>query len=106
MKRESWEIHRRNEDANRGNGENNRKNGAQTANGKENEELLEKGGRLSYLRSRIDKEIGISGLFMPFLIVSCIFRLYDVMTIFYFIFQGAGALAAAVYYALKTRENA
>lgn len=106
VNRESWEIHRRNEDANRGNGENNRKNGAQTANGKENEELLEKGGRLSYLRSRIDKEIGISGLFMPFLIVSCIFRLYDVMTIFYFIFQGAGALAAAVYYALKTRENA
>ena len=106
VNRESWEMHRRNEDANRGNGENNRKNGAQTANGKENEELLEKGGRLSYLRSRIDKEIGISGLFMPFLIVSCIFRLYDVMTIFYFIFQGAGALAAAVYYALKTRENA
>ena len=106
VNRENGKMHRTNEETNRGNGENNRKNGAQTANGKENEELLEKGGRLSYLRSRIDKEIGISGLFMPFLIVSCIFRLYDVMTIFYFIFQGAGALAAAVYYALKTRENA
>ena len=105
VNRESWEMHRRNEDANRGNGEINKKNGAQTANGKENEELLEKGGRLSYLRSRLDKEIGISGLFMPFLIVACIFRLYDVMTIFYFIFQGAGALAAAGYYALKTREK-
>ena len=103
--RESWETYRRNEDANRESWEINRKNGAQTANGKENEELLEKGGRLSYLRSRLDKEIGISGLFMPFLIVACIFRLYDVMTIFYFIFQGAGALAAAGYYALKTREK-
>ena len=105
VNRENGEMHRANEDANRGNGENNRKNGVQTANGKENEELLEKGGRLSYLRSRLDKEIGISGLFMPFLIVACIFRLYDVMTIFYFIFQGAGALAAAGYYALKTREK-
>ena len=104
--RESWKMHRTNEETNREKGENNRKNGAQTATGKENTELLEKGGRLSYLRSRLDKEIGISGLFMPFLIVACIFRLYDVMTIFYFIFQGAGALAAAVYYALKTRENA
>ncbi len=98
------EANRTNEGANRENGEA-IGTGVQTANGKENEELLEKGGRLSYLRSRIDKEIGISGLFMPFLIVACIFRLYDVMTIFYFIFQGAGALAAAVYYALKTREN-
>ena len=104
--RESWKMHRTNEETNREKGENNRKNGAQTATGKENTELLEKGGRLSYLRSRLDKEIGSSGLFMPFLIVACIFRLYDVMTIFYFIFQGAGALAAAVYYALKTRENA
>ena len=99
------EANRTNEGANRENGEA-IGTGVQTANGKENEELLEKGGRLSYLRSRIDKEIGISGLFMPFLIVACIFRLYDVMTVFYFIFQGAGALAAAVYYALKTRENA
>lgn len=104
--RESWKMHRTNEETNREKGENNRKNGAKTATGKENTELLEKGGRLSYLRSRLDKEIGISGLFMPFLIVACIFRLYDVMTVFYFIFQGAGALAAAVYYALKTRENA
>ncbi len=104
--REKEETYRRNEEANRGNGEINRKTGVQTAAGKENAELLEKGGRLSYLRSRLDKEIGISGLFMPFLIVACIFRLYDVMTVFYFIFQGAGALAAAVYYALKTRENA
>lgn len=99
------EANRTNEGANRENGEA-IGTGVQTANGKENEELLEKGGRLSYLRSRLDKEIGISGLFMPFLIVACIFRLYDVMTVFYFIFQGAGALAAAVYYALKTRENA
>ena len=105
------EVDRANKETHRANGGANRENGeaigtgVQTAAGKENAELLEKGGRLSYLRSRLDKEIGISGLFMPFLIVACIFRLYDVMTVFYFIFQGAGALAAAVYYALKTREN-
>lgn len=110
--RANKETHRANGEASRTNGGANRENGeaigtgVQTAAGKENAELLEKGGRLSYLRSRLDKEIGISGLFMPFLIVACIFRLYDVMTVFYFIFQGAGALAAAVYYALKTRENA
>ncbi len=109
--RANKETHRANGEASRTNGGANRENGeaigtgVQTAAGKENAELLEKGGRLSYLRSRLDKEIGISGLFMPFLIVACIFRLYDVMTVFYFIFQGAGALAAAVYYALKTREN-
>ena len=109
--RANKETHRANGEASRTNGGANRENGeaigtgVQTAAGKENAELLEKGGRLSYLRSRLDKEIGISGLFMPFLIVACIFRLYDVMTVFYFIFQGAGALAAAVYSALKTREN-
>ena len=110
--RGNGETYRTRGEASRTNGGANRENGeaigtgVQTAAGKENAELLEKGGRLSYLRSRLDKEIGISGLFMPFLIVACIFRLYDVMTVFYFIFQGAGALAAAVYYALKTRENA
>lgn len=58
---------------------------------------------LQYLRSRMDKEIGISGLFMPLLIVSAIFNLYDFLTIFYLLFQGVGLLAVTFYYSLKAR---
>ena len=58
---------------------------------------------LQYLSSRIDKVIGISGLFMPFLIVSLIFNLFDLFTIFYFAFQCCGLLVVTAYYALKAR---
>ena len=58
---------------------------------------------LQYIRSRMDKEVGISGLFMPFLIIALIFNLFDVLTIFYFAFQCCGLLAVTVYYALKAR---
>lgn len=58
---------------------------------------------LQYLRSRLDKELGISGLFMPFLIVASIFNLYDIFTVFYFLFQAAGLLAVTAYYSLKAR---
>lgn len=58
---------------------------------------------LQYLRSRIDKEISISGLFMPFLIVALVFNLFDIMTVFYFLFQMAGLLAVTVFYSMKAR---
>lgn len=58
---------------------------------------------IQYVRSRMDKEIGISGLFMPFLIVALIFNLFDIFTIFYFVFQCCALLAVTVYYALKAR---
>ena len=58
---------------------------------------------LQYLRSRLDKEIGISGLFMPFLIVALILNIFDIMTIFYCVFQGVGLLVVTVYYSLKAR---
>lgn len=59
---------------------------------------------MQYLRSRIDKEIGISGLFMPILIIACAFHLYDLMTLFYFVFQGVGLLAVTAYYSLKAKQ--
>ena len=58
---------------------------------------------LEHLRSRLDKELGISGLFMPFLIVALIFNLFDILTIFYFLFHCAGLMAVTVYYAFKAR---
>ena len=56
---------------------------------------------LSYLRRRIGKEIGISGAFMLFAIVSCIFNAYDLMTLFYFLFNGAALLATTVLFIYK-----
>lgn len=66
------------------------------------EEVINKKS-LQYIRSRMDKEINISGLFMPFLIIALIFNLFDVMTVFYFLFQVAGLLAVTAYYSLKAR---
>ena len=51
---------------------------------------------ISYLRRRLGKELGISGLFMPLTIVCCIFNAYDLMTMFYFLFNGGALLATTV----------
>lgn len=58
---------------------------------------------IGYLRSRIDKELGISGFFMPLLIVALIFSKLDVFTIVYSAFFTLSALAICVYYALKSK---
>lgn len=58
---------------------------------------------LQYLRSRLDKEINISGLFMPFLLLSVIFNLFDIMTVFYLLFHIVGLIAVTVYYSLKAK---
>lgn len=59
---------------------------------------------VQYLRSRIDKELGISGLFMPFLIVACIWHVYDIMGFFYCLFQVVGLIGVTVYYSLKAKR--
>ena len=56
---------------------------------------------ISYIRRRIGKEIGISGSFMPFTILSCIFNSYDLMTIFYFLFNGAALLVTTILFIYK-----
>lgn len=43
---------------------------------------------LNYIRKRVGKEIGISGAFMPLTITCAITNSYDLMTIFYFLFNG------------------
>lgn len=66
-------------------------------------EIIKKNS-IQYFRSRIDKEIGISGLFMPFLIVACVLGLYDFMTIFYALFHVVGLIAVTVVYSMKARK--
>lgn len=56
---------------------------------------------LSFIRRRIGKEIGISGLFMLLAIVSCIFNTYDLMTIFYFLFNSAALITTTVFLVYK-----
>lgn len=56
---------------------------------------------LSYIRRRIGKEIGISGSFMLLAIICCIFNAYDLMTIVYFLFNGAALLATTVLFIYK-----
>ena len=68
------------------------------------EESVQNKKSIQYIRSRMDKEIGISGLFMPLLIVSLIFDLFDLFTIFYCGFQCCGLIAVTVYYALKAKN--
>lgn len=58
---------------------------------------------IQYLRSRIDKEIGISGLFMPFLIVAFIFNIFDLMIVFYAAFQILGLLAVTFVYSMRAK---
>lgn len=59
---------------------------------------------IGYIRSRIDKEIGISGLYMPLLILMVLINRLDLLTIFYSLFFGASALAIAGYYAIKSKQ--
>lgn len=68
------------------------------------EESVQNKRSLQYIRSRVDKEIGISGLFMPLLIVALIFDLFDLFTIFYCGFQCCGLIAVTAYYALKAKH--
>jgi phosphatidylglycerophosphate synthase len=67
------------------------------------EEEVENKRSLQYIRSRMDKEIGISGLFMPFLIVSAVFNLFGIITVFYCMFQVSALLAVTAVYSLKAR---
>ena len=68
------------------------------------EEEVETKKSFQYLRSRIDKEIGISGLFMPFLIIAAIFNLFDAITVFYFLFQVLALIGVTAIYSLKAKE--
>lgn len=67
------------------------------------EEQVENKRGLQYLRSRIDKELGLSGLFMPFLIVSAIFNCFDIMIAFYTVFSVGSLVIVTLYYGIKSK---
>ena len=69
------------------------------------DEDVERDHGLGYLRSRIDKEIGISGIFMPLLIIAAIFNFYDYFTIIYSIFFCLSCIAIILYYILKSKPS-
>lgn len=56
---------------------------------------------ISYIRRRIGKEIGISGAFMPLTILCGIFSLYDIMTLFYCIFNVSALISTTMIYIYK-----
>ena len=59
---------------------------------------------ISYVRKRIGKEIGISGLFMPFVIISAIINCYDLITIFYMLFNLVALISTSVLLFYKANK--
>ena len=56
---------------------------------------------LSYVRRRVGKELGVSGLFMPLTIVCAICHCYDLMVLFYLLFNGFALLSTTSIYIYK-----
>lgn len=63
--------------------------------------ITEKKGSLSYIRRRVGKELGISGAFMPLTIICAIFKAYDLMIIFYVLFNAFALLSTTIIYIYK-----
>ncbi|MDU6156997.1 MAG: CDP-alcohol phosphatidyltransferase family protein [Bacteroides faecis] len=63
--------------------------------------LTENRNSLSYIRRRVGKELGVSGAFMPMTILCAIFNAYDLMVIFYLLFNGFALLSTSVLYIYK-----
>lgn len=59
----------------------------------------------AWFKMRIDKEIGISGLFMPLLIVSNIFLIFDYVIIFYCMFNMLVLVFITVYFVYNTEKR-
>ena len=62
----------------------------------------EKTGRLYSIYMRLSKEIGISGLMIPFLLIATIWNWLDIFVVFYFLFYGANYFAAFAVLLKKT----
>lgn len=60
---------------------------------------------LSYIRRRIGKEIGISGTFMLLTILCAIFNAYDLITVFYFLFNGAALVITTILFIYKADKH-
>lgn len=56
---------------------------------------------LSYVRRRVGKELGVSGMFMPLTIICAIWNCYDLMVLFYLLFNGFALLSTTIIYIYK-----
>lgn len=56
---------------------------------------------LSYVRRRIGKELGVSGAFMPLIILGVAFNAYDLVTLFYLLFNGFALASTTLIYLYK-----
>ncbi len=56
---------------------------------------------LSYVRRRVGKELGVSGLFMPLTIICAIWHCYDLLVFFYLLFNGFALLSTTIIYIYK-----
>lgn len=59
---------------------------------------------LYYIRNRVSKEFGMSGLFMPLTIICALTHSYDLMTLFYFAFNGFALLSTTVIYFFRANK--
>ncbi len=59
---------------------------------------------INYLRKRVSKELGLSGMFMPAIILAAIFNAFDIITLFYLAFNGFALLSTAVIYFYKANK--
>lgn len=59
---------------------------------------------LYYIRNRISKEFGISGLFMPAIIVCGFLNSYDILVLFYLLFNAFALLSTTVIYIYKAEK--
>lgn len=66
--------------------------------------LAEDKKSINYLRKRISKELGISGLFMPLTILGYIFNCYGYIVLFYLLFNGFALLSTAIIYSYKAEK--
>ena len=68
----------------------------------ENEEIslkdTEDKKSFAYIREQIDKNLGVSGLFMPWLFVALSTNTFDIMVVFYTLYYVVSFLAICVLY--------
>ncbi len=58
----------------------------------------------AYIREQIDKNLGVSGIFMPWLFVALFTSTFDLMLIFYSIYYILSFIAISIIYSRKAIE--
>lgn len=60
---------------------------------------------VAYIRKRVSKELGLSGLLMPLLLFGAYFSLLEYILYFYFIFNFTAISTTVLYYIYKTEKS-